>query len=57
MSTAVASRSQATTRPAASRGRPPRGRKILLHGFLIVTALLWLFPIGYALFCSFRTYV
>ena len=56
MSTVVASRSQATTRPAASRGRPPRGRKILLHGFLIVTALLWLFPIGYALLSSFRTY-
>ena len=56
MTTAVASRSQATTRPAASRGRRPRGRKILLHGFLIVTALLWLFPIAYALLSSFRTY-
>jgi multiple sugar transport system permease protein len=56
MSTAVASRSQATTRPAASRGRRPRGRRVLLHGFLIVTALLWLFPIGYALLSSFRTY-
>ena len=56
MSTAVASKSQATTRPAASRGRRPRGRTVLLHGFLIVTALLWLFPIGYALLSSFRTY-
>ena len=56
MSTAVASKSSATTRPAPSWGRRPRGRTVLLHGFLIVTALLWLFPIGYALLSSFRTY-
>jgi multiple sugar transport system permease protein len=56
MSTAVASESPATTRPAPSRERRPRGRKVLLHGFLIVTALLWLFPILYALLSSFRTY-
>jgi multiple sugar transport system permease protein len=57
MSTAVASESQASTRPTPSRARRrPRGRRILLHGFLIVTALLWLFPIGYALLSSFRTY-
>jgi multiple sugar transport system permease protein len=57
VSTAVASESPATTRPTPSRGgRRPRGRKVLLHGFLIVTALLWLFPIGYALLSSFRTY-
>jgi multiple sugar transport system permease protein len=29
---------------------------VLLHGFLIITALLWLFPIAYALLSSFRTY-
>ena len=57
MSTAVASESPATVRPTPSRGRRrPRGRQVLLHGFLIVTALLWLFPIGYALLSSFRTY-
>ena len=56
MSTAVASESPAATRPAPSRERRPRGRKVLLHGFLIVTALLWLFPIAYALLSSFRTY-
>ena len=57
MSTAVASESPATIRPTPSRSRRrPRGRTVLLHGFLIVTALLWLFPIGYALLSSFRTY-
>jgi multiple sugar transport system permease protein len=57
MSTAVASESPATIRPTPSRARRrPRGRTVLLHGFLIVTALLWLFPIGYALLSSFRTY-
>jgi len=57
MSTAVASESPATIRPTPSRTRRrPRGRTVLLHGFLIVTALLWLFPIGYALLSSFRTY-
>jgi multiple sugar transport system permease protein len=42
--------------PAPRPDRRPSGRKILLHGFLIVTALLWLFPILYALLSSFRTY-
>ncbi len=34
----------------------PRGRRVLLHVFLSVIAVLWLFPIGYALLSSVRTY-
>ncbi len=43
--------------PGRSAGdRRPRGRRVLLHAFLSVVAVLWLFPIGYALLSSFRTY-
>jgi multiple sugar transport system permease protein len=44
----------AATRTAQSRR--PRGRRILMHVFLWVIAILWLFPIGYALLSSVRTY-
>jgi multiple sugar transport system permease protein len=53
---AVAQQSVAATTTTAPAPRRPRGRRILLHGFLTVTALLWLFPIGYALLSSVRTY-
>src|SRR4051794_14010909 len=40
-----------------SRKRPGvTPKRVLLHGFLIVTAILWLVPIGWALFTSFRPY-
>ena len=47
--------------PTASRYRPvpdrrPRGRRVLMHVFLVVIAILWLFPIAYALLSSVRTY-
>jgi multiple sugar transport system permease protein len=49
-------RSTVTSSPVPRPARRPSGRKVLLHGFLIITALLWLFPIAYALLSSFRTY-
>jgi multiple sugar transport system permease protein len=30
--------------------------RVALHGFLLVTAILWLAPVGWALFTSFRPY-
>ena len=41
-----------------SHGRPvrSRGRRAVLHGFLIVMSLLWLFPLLYALMNSLRSY-
>jgi multiple sugar transport system permease protein len=38
------------------RAPRPRGRRVLMHVFLSVIAVLWLFPIGYALLSSVRTY-
>ena len=52
-----------STRPSTTVGEPatPRpkergNRRVLLHGFLIVMALLWLFPILWAVLNSFRDY-
>jgi multiple sugar transport system permease protein len=58
MSTAVAKASTASSSPAPTRNRNKRipPKKILLHGFLTVMALLWLFPIAYAVLNSFRDY-
>src|SRR4051794_21087954 len=40
-----------------SRKRPGvTPKRVLLHGFLIVTAILWLVPILWAVFTSFRPY-
>ena len=44
------------SRPRTVPDRRPRGRRVLMHVFLAAIALLWLFPIGYALLSSFRTY-
>src|SRR6478736_4364836 len=45
----------AATLPARKRpGVSPK--RLLLHGFLIVTAILWLVPILWAAFTSFRPY-
>jgi len=43
-------------RPAPIPAKRPRGRRPLMHGFLIVMALLWLFPLFYAVINSLRTY-
>ncbi len=43
----------ATLARARRRVRPGR---ILLHGFLIVTAAIWLFPLLWAIYTSFRPY-
>ena len=49
---------QAATRGEqdATRRRERGGRRILLHSFLAVMALLWLFPILWAVINSFRDY-
>jgi multiple sugar transport system permease protein len=51
----------ATAVPSARAERVPRRRalkpgRIALHGFLITTALLWLVPVAWAVFTSFRSY-
>lgn len=45
-------------RPAARavRGRRLRGPRIALHAFLVATSLIWLFPIGWAVYTSLRPY-
>ncbi|MEU8389445.1 carbohydrate ABC transporter permease [Micromonospora sp. NPDC048842] len=50
-----------TRRTEDGADAPPRGRKltplrILLHGFLIVVSLAWLFPIAWAVLTSLRSY-
>jgi multiple sugar transport system permease protein len=57
MSTAVAKAPSGTTASAPQRRRKAlSGRRIVLHVFLIVLSLLWLFPLGYAALNSFRDY-
>jgi multiple sugar transport system permease protein len=44
---------------AATRGENPHRtptRRVLLHAFLIFMAIVWLFPIAYAIYTSFRPY-
>ena len=36
--------------------RGPSPQRILLHAFLILTSLVWLFPIGWAVYTSLRPY-
>lgn len=56
MSTATAQRGlEAAEQPRQPAGQP-RARRVLLHGFLIVMAFLWLFPVLYAVLNSFRDY-
>ena len=38
------------------RHRPLTGKRVVLHGFLLVTSLMWLFPLVWAVFNSFRDY-
>jgi multiple sugar transport system permease protein len=58
MSAAIAHEGTAVATPARTvqARRPPRGRRVVMHVFLSVIAVLWLFPIGYALLSSLRTY-
>jgi multiple sugar transport system permease protein len=51
---AFAERAQARARVA--RRRPVRTSRIWLHAFLIVAAVLWLVPLAWAVFTSFRPY-
>ena len=39
-----------------ARRRPLRLPRVALHAFLVVTALLWLAPVAWAVFTSFRPY-
>jgi multiple sugar transport system permease protein len=45
----------AVAAPKRNRKRLTPGR-VLLHGFLLVTAVLWLIPVVWAVFTSFRSY-
>ncbi len=38
------------------RKKPLRPGRVGLHAFLAVTAVVWLFPVGWALYNSFRPY-
>jgi multiple sugar transport system permease protein len=43
-------------RVTTRRGRLPRPGRILLHTFLIIVALAWVFPVAWAILNSFRDY-
>ncbi len=45
-----------TTQTRRPKKRPLRLPRVVLHSFLVVTALLWLAPVGWAVFTSFRPY-
>jgi len=42
--------------PRTARREKVRGPRVLLHGFLGLTALIWIFPVAWALYNSFRDY-
>jgi multiple sugar transport system permease protein len=57
MSATVAQQGTAVSTPTVhQKERRPRWHRVLLHSFLSVVALLWLFPILYAVLSSVRTY-
>jgi multiple sugar transport system permease protein len=57
VTTAVAKAPTTTTPPVAARnGKRLPPKRIVMHVFLTVMALLWLFPIAYAVLNSFRDY-
>jgi multiple sugar transport system permease protein len=56
MSTAVADAEVTAARVVARKPTKPRGRRIVLHTFLIVMSVLWLFPLFYAVLSSLRSY-
>jgi len=54
MTAASVARPVAATARKARRTRSPQ--RILLHAFLIVTSLVWLFPIAWAIYTALRPY-
>ncbi len=54
--TTAGERTGSTTAGATGKGPRARGKRPLLHGFLIVMSLLWLFPVLWAVLNSFRDY-
>ena len=56
MSTVVRDQRAADARPSPPALRKPRGKRPLMHGFLIAMSLLWLFPVLYAVMNSLRSY-
>jgi len=53
--TDVAVRAETRAQPIVRRKRRRPGR-VVLHVFLFVTAVVWIVPIGWAVFTSFRSY-
>ncbi len=56
MSATVAPERAAAQPVAVAPARRPRGRRVVMHTFLIIISILWLFPILYAVLSSVRTY-
>ena len=56
MTTVTATRVTAGEDARPIRKRPLSVGRIVLHAFLIITALLWLAPVAWAVFTSFRPY-
>jgi multiple sugar transport system permease protein len=57
--TVVSPRNRTASEPAGQEGlrhRPLTPARVVLHAFLLITALMWLFPLVWALFNSFRDY-
>jgi multiple sugar transport system permease protein len=53
--TAVATE-RSTVREVVVHRRRLRPRRVALHAFLIVSSLVWLFPLAWAVYTSFRSY-
>ena len=57
--TALQDRPAGSTPSSATGGPPhrrPRRPRIVLHTFLVVVSLIWIFPVAWALYNSFRDY-
>jgi multiple sugar transport system permease protein len=46
----------ATQKPAVHHGRRIRGRRVALYGFLTFMAIVWLFPLVWAIYTALRPY-
>lgn len=44
------------TSPVAGGARPSQTRRVLLHTFLVITCLIWIAPLIYALYTALRPY-
>jgi len=56
VSTVATGERLAADRPTPTAAGRPRGKRALMHGFLIVMSLIWLFPVIYAVMGSLRSY-